>query len=126
MLQGWCTLLGAAWLFAASLEAPFAHYHPEDPDHHHASGFGHFHLGVPDHQDVPGELEIEERDENETAVWQDWASAASPRVSVAYAEAPSAPVWTPALVTADRAADFQPRSHGPPSVRLLPARSPPL
>lgn len=126
MLRGWCTFFGAAWLFAASLEAPFAHFHPDDPDHHHATGFGHFHLAFATHVDVPGELEIEEKDEDETAVWQEWAPAASPRVTIAYAEAPAAPLWTPALIAVGVAADFEPRSHDPPSLRLPPARSPPL
>src|SRR4051794_5708793 len=95
--------ISAAWLFATSLQAPFTHYHPQDPDHHHATGFAHLHLGVvqhPQHHSTSAPLpEIEAHDDDETAIWQEWTATDSPRVNVVQAEVSVAVSWVPRFVS---------------------------
>jgi hypothetical protein len=127
VLRRFSSAIGASWLAVVSLQAPFAHEHPDDPDHHHAAGrpaagfmHGHFDL---DHGDG---VAIEDREDSESAVWLDWAPAAQPRIEVVYV-ANVAPFPEAELqVSLGSVPEFTPRSHGPPSLRLLPARAPPL
>jgi hypothetical protein len=118
------TALLAAMLAGASLEAPFAHVHPADPDHHHAQGMAHAHLAVLHHHDEAPE--ISSRDDDERAVYLDWAPTAAPRVAFAYAEAPPTLTIEPMMTSAGAAPEFRPRAHSPPATRLLPARAPPV
>lgn len=124
MLRRWYTSLGAAFLAVAALQAPFAHVHPEDPEHHHAQGFAHAHFDF-DHHDSH-EPEWEAHEDDESIVYLDWAPTAPPRIVIAYSEAPAVDAWVSVVVRLDPVAEFEPRSHSPPQVRLLPARSPPL
>jgi hypothetical protein len=119
-------MLGAAWLIAAASQAPWAHVHPDDPEHAHAKGLAHGHFGAAAHQDVPGELEIEPHDGEEAAIWLEWAPAAAQRIAVTYTLAPTGPAWEPGYLSAGFAPEFAPRSHDPPSDRLHSPRAPPL
>ena len=119
--------LSAAWFFAASLQAPFRHYHPQDPDHHHATGFAHLHLGVVQHHSTSAPLpEIEAHEDDETAIWQEWTATDSPRVNLVQAEVSVAVPGAPRFVPTGVAPQLIVRSHDPPGQRLLPARAPPL
>lgn len=120
------TAFAAAVLAGASLQAPFAHFHPDDPEHHHATGFAHTHLAVHEHQDQAGVPKIEPHDDSELTIFLEWTPAASQRVVVTYMEAPPALTVEPVIVLLGSAPEFRPRAHSPPSVRLLPARAPPL
>ena len=122
--------ISAAWLFATSLQAPFRHFHPHDPDHHHATGFAHLHLGVVQHeQHHSGSAslpEIDAHDDGEAAIWQEWTATDSPRVNLVHAEVAVALSWVPRFVPTGVAPQLIVRSHDPPGQRLLPARAPPL
>jgi hypothetical protein len=120
------TALAAAMLVGASLQAPFAHVHPEDPDHHHATGFVHDHLAVHEHHDAAEGPELEPHDDNELAIFLEFAPAAAQRVAVTYVQAPSTPGAEPVMVLAGSAPEFTPRANSPPAVRLRPARAPPV
>lgn len=120
------TALMAAVLAGASLEAPFAHMHPKDPDHHHAHGFTHAHLAWLHHHDEGTAPEVSPREDDERAIYLDWAPTAAPRLAVAYSEAPASLTAEPALAAAGVAPEFRPRAHSPPPAPLSPARSPPL
>lgn len=131
MLRRWYTGLGAALLLVAGLQAPFAHVHPDDPDHHHAQGFAHAHLaterGHHDHgHDVDDHLEWRAPDDDEAVVYLDWAPTAAPSVDVAQSSIPVDRTWTPTLVRLNPVNEPDPQSHSPPTLRLLPPRSPPL
>jgi len=122
--------LAVALMAAASFQAPFAHVHPHGEDHDHAGGFGHAHLGAPNqvsvHAGHKSGAELEDVEEKESAVYLEWTPEAVQQIDVIYAEAPMAPLW---LVTYERVGtvvEFEPASNGPPGLRLLPARSPPV
>lgn len=106
------------------MQAPFAHLHPEDPDHHHATGLAHTHLGIHEHE-AEG-LGMEPHDDDALTVFLDWAPAAAQRIAVTYVEAPPTLTVEPASARVGSAPEFRPRAHSPPAVRLFPARAPPL
>ncbi len=118
--------LGAVLLCVASLQAPFAHFHPEDPDHHHASGFAHLHLGHLEDDHDAEEPQWADHDEDETAVYQDWIPSAAPRVTILYSEAVTTFAWQPSSVQAGVAPEFTVRSHDPPGQRSTSDRAPPF
>ena len=124
MRRRFYTALVSAMLVGASLQAPFAHVHPGDPDHHHATGFVHDHLAVHEHHDEG--TEIEAHDDDEFAIFLEWAPAAAQRVVVTYFEVPATPAVEPTMALVGAAPEFTPRANSPPGVRLLPARSPPF
>lgn len=126
MLRRLTIVLTAAWLIATSLQAPFLHFHPQDPDHHHATGLPHLHLGSGQHHSASAHSEIEAPDDDETAVWQEWAATDPPRINLAFTEVTVAFSWEPSFVTVGVAPELVVRSHDPPGQRLLPARAPPL
>lgn len=116
-----------AWLCFASLQAPFAHFHPEDPDHHHGSGLAHLHVGhVTDHDFEPEGPELDHADDDETAVFQEWTPAASQRITVAYAEVVLTPVVEVLFEPEGVAPEIVIRSHDPPDLLASPARAPPV
>lgn len=117
--------LSVAVLAIASLQAPFAHFHPGDPDHHHATGFVHTHFEIDDHHD-DSKPEIESHDDDETAVNLDWAPAAAHRITVVYLGTVAPAPALPTTVRLGTAPEFTPRSNSPPRLRLLPARAPPV
>jgi hypothetical protein len=116
--------LSVAILAAASLQAPFAHFHPEDPQHHHARGFAHTHLLPHDHESR--EREWESHPADETTIYLDWLPAAAQRLVVAYTQVPVTFAWQPAFVRLSVMPDLEPQAHSPPHPRLLPARAPPV
>jgi len=120
------TALAAAMLVGASLQAPYAHLHPGDPDHHHATGFSHDHLAVHEHHDEAEGPEVSPHDDDELAIFLEWAPAAAQRIAVTYVEAPSTPPVELVMVLVGSVPEFTPRANSPPAVRLLPARAPPL
>jgi|SRR5581483_3156182 len=126
MLRCLTTALSAAWLFATSLQAPFMHFHPQDPDHRHATGFAHLHVGLEQHHSASVQPEIETHDDDEATVWQEWAATDPPRISVTHAEVSVAFSWEPSFVPTGVAPDFVVRSHDPPGQRLQSARAPPF
>jgi hypothetical protein len=119
------TALAAAMLATASLQAPFAHVHPEDPEHHHAQGLAHTHLALHPHHEAEGP-EIEKHDDDELTVYLDWAPAAAQRVVVAYVAGPPVPAVDTELAPIGAAPELTPRANSPPALRLLPARAPPV
>lgn len=125
MLRCLTTALSTASLFVLSLQAPFLHFHPQDPDHQHATGFAHLHLGVEQHHSA-STPEIEAHGDDETAVSQEWAATDPPRVKLVHAEALIAFSWEPIFVTTGPAPEFVVRGHDPPGQRLFSARAPPL
>ena len=122
------TVLGAAWLCLTSLQAPFSHFHPQDPDHHHATGFAHVHLGhaLESHHIASEQPELEDHDDEETAVSQEWIPAGAARVHVVYAQVAVDLILNPGVVSLGVAPEFTVRSHDPPGQRLLPPRAPPV
>jgi hypothetical protein len=123
MLRHWCVALGAAWLGTMSLQAPFAHVHPNDPEHHHATGFAHTHLALERHHDASVEAHGED---DELAVGLEWVPVAKQRVVIPRAAAAASSVLDPRHLSAGAAPEFTPRSHDPPLLRLRPSRAPPL
>jgi hypothetical protein len=119
-------VFAAALLAVSSAQAPFAHVHPGDADHHHATGFSHAHLGMEVHHHETEGPEIESHDDDELAVYLDWAPTAAPRIALHYVEAPAVLTVSPVTVSLGAAPVLVARAHSPPSVRLLPARSPPV
>lgn len=125
MFERWYVGFGAALLVVASLQAPFAHVHSGDLDHHHQdTGFIHTHF-EPKHHDS-SQPEIETHDDDEATINLDWAPTEAKRITVTYAGpiavvAPQAPYRSAGI-----AAEFVARSHSPPQFRLLPARAPPV
>ena len=127
MLRCLPTALSVAWLIAASLQAPFLHFHPQDPGHNHSTSFAHLHLGAEQHHPHSSQLEIEAHDDDdEMAVSQEWAATDPPRVKLVYAEVATAFSWEPSFVPTGVAPELVVRSHDPPGQRLLPARAPPV
>ncbi len=122
------TVLGAAGLWLTSLQAPFSHFHPQDPDHHHSSGFAHVHLGhaSESHHVSSEQPELEDHDDEETAVSQEWIPAGSARVQGVYIQAAIGLIFNPGVVSLGVAPEFTVRSHDPPGLRLLPTRAPPV
>jgi hypothetical protein len=118
----------AVWLLISQLTTPFAHVHPGDPGHHHSNGFSHAHLAVHHHeqahQDDAGEWE--DLDENEQAVWLDWAPTEQSRVEIEASATVALFDLVPPILVAGAPIELTPRSHDPPSNRLLPPRSPPV
>ena len=117
-------VLCVAWLCAMSLQAPFAHFHPQDPGHHHSSGFAHMHLGS--HHSSDQKPAWQDHDDDETSISQEWVPAGAARVQVVYAEVAVAFVLNPGVASVGVASEFTVRSHDPPNQRLLPARAPPV
>lgn len=113
-----------ALLAVASLQAPFAHVHTGEPDHH-AAGFVHAHLELA-HAHESEEAEIEAPDDDDAAINVDWAPTEAKRVTVSYAELLVSPAWQPIPVRLGSAPEFRARSHSPPQQRLSPARAPPV
>ncbi len=126
MLRRMLIGLTTALLAVTSFQAPFAHDHPDEPDHHHATGFAHVHLGLAAHPHDDEGLEIEADDDHETAVYREWTPAAAPRIEVVYVEATAPAQGAPTFVSLGVAPVIRPQSHSPPRFRLLPARAPPL
>ena len=118
------TVLGAAWLHAMSLQAPFAHFHPQDLGQHHSSGFAHMHLGSQhgSHQRAAWQ----DHDDDETSISQEWVPAGAARFQMVYAEVAVASALNPGVASVGVASEFTVRSHDPPNHWLLPARAPPL
>jgi hypothetical protein len=117
-------VLSIAILAIASLQAPFAHLHPGDPDDHHAAGFIHTHLAVADHHGSAPEIGA--HDDDDTAINVDWAPTAAPRVTVIYATSISLTHTRPTTVQLGTAPEFAPRANSPPRRLRLPARAPPV
>ena len=130
MVQRLYAGLAVALIAAALLQAPFAHVHSHGEDHDHAGGFAHAHLGSPNplslHTNHEFEVELEAADEDESAVYVEWTPEAVQQIDVVYAEAPMAPLWLVTYESAGTVVEFEPASNGPPGLRLLPARSPPV
>jgi hypothetical protein len=124
MLQRTHIGLAVALLATASLQAPFAHVHPGDSDHHHATGFVHTHLSLADHDDSAPEIESHEDDE--TTINLDWAPAAAHRLTVIYVTSIAPAPARPTVVQLGTAPEFIPRSNSPPIRLHLPARAPPV
>jgi hypothetical protein len=123
--SGLCALL----LVVASLQAPFAHEHPGDPDHHHAEGFVHGHFGHADHHDDDSVNETQsglDHDETDQAtVWLSWAPSAQPRVEIVAIATSAVLELTPELVRVGTPLEFAPTAHSPPPQRFRSPRAPP-
>jgi hypothetical protein len=119
--------LGAALLAAFSLQAPFAHVHPDDPDHphDHATALSHTHLPS-FHDDLSEQPEWEASDHDERTIYLEWAPTAAPRIVVHYAETSSIISFQPTYGEVGLQPEFAPCSHSPPRLGRLPARSPPV
>jgi len=126
MLRLLYSALAAALLTVGALQAPFAHVHPKDPGHHHSTGFTHAHLDLDQHHDKAEGPEIEKHADDELTVYLEWAPAAAPRIDLPYVEVPFVLTLRPVITNLGSAPEFTPHAHSPPSVRLLPARSPPV
>lgn len=110
-----------------SLQAPFAHYHPEDLDHNHATGLAHLHLGhLEEHDARPDGPAWDHADEDETAVSQEWSAENASRVRIVYVTTVMALAWEPQFVPQGVAPEFAVHSHDPPGLRGSPARAPPV
>ena len=125
MLRHWQIGLSVALLAAASLQAPFSHLHPGDPEHHHATGFVHAHLELaqlPDSSDAA----LDHDDDHETTINLDWAPTAAQRIDVTYTGSIVATLVQPNYISIGIAPEFVARSNSPPRLLLLPARAPPV
>ena len=122
MFQTWSAVAGSAWLIVASVQAPFIHVHPDDPDHHHASGLSHFHLP----SRASHESEIESSEEDEVTLWLDWAPVSAQPLIVPDNDSTAFTLVAPRGSEAERVAEFRPCSHDPPVLGTLPPRAPPL
>ena len=121
------SVAAVAWLCIAALQAPFAHYHPEDPDHHHATGLAHLHVGhVPEHHDESEGPELDHGDDDQPAISQEWTPVAPQRVTIVYAEVAVASIVDAQFITEGVAPELVVRSHDPPELRRSSARAPPL
>jgi hypothetical protein len=126
MARQFLVAIGAMWLMATSVWAPFAHIHPGDPGHHHDNGFAHPHFGHPARHDHESEgAEFEENDHDEIAVWTDWAPTVEPRFEIPVADVANSFVLAPIFITEGVAPQYTVRSHDPPALLYLPARAPP-
>lgn len=115
------------WLCFAALQAPFAHYHPEEPDHHHATGLAHLHLGhIEELHDEAEGPELDHGDHDKPAIPQEWTPVAPQRIAVVYEEVAVASVAEVRFVTQWIATEFVVRSHDPPDRFASPARAPPV
>jgi hypothetical protein len=121
------TTAAVIWLCFTALQAPFAHYHPEDPDHHHATGLAHLHLGQlsAHHLEAEGP-ELDHGDENKLAISQEWTPVAPPRIAVVYAEVAVVSAAVVSFASVGVAPGFVVRSHDPPNRLASPARAPPV
>lgn len=134
MMLRWLLVgFNTAFLSVAFLQAPFAHDHPDDPGHNHASGFVHTHLVVEDHHLVVEDHhhldegpEIEPHHDEEPTIYREWAPSVAPRIEVVYAEVAVWIAHCPTFISTGIAPAICPRAHSPPSERLLPPRSPPV
>jgi hypothetical protein len=117
----------AVWLCFAALQAPFAHYHPEEPDHDHATGLAHLHLGHLEelHQDAEGP-ELDHGDYDKPAISQEWTPVAAQRIAMVYGEVTVASAAEIRFATVGVATDFVVRSHDPPNRFASHARAPPV
>lgn len=113
-----------AILLVAFLQAPFAHDHPEDPDHDHAHGFAHAHFALEEHHSEAPELEA--HDDDAIVVYREWSPTETPTINVVHPELTTSSKDEPILVLVGFAPEFRPQANSPPSVRLIPPRSPPL
>ena len=125
--------LGVLLLIVASLQAPLAHEHPDDPEHHHAKGFVHGHFGGHfEHWDHPESHDVHQTDavldhddSEEPTVWLSWFPSAQPRVDLVQAVISTATEFAPEIVRLGTSPDFSPQAHSPPRRTLLPSRAPP-
>lgn len=114
-------------LFLAAIGAPFAHYHPEDPEHEHASGLGHLHLGhAHDDDAAPAGPVWDHADGDETAVSQEWSAESTPHIEVLYTADVTLGDWEPQFTSREVAPEFTVRSHDPPPRGQFPPRAPPV
>jgi hypothetical protein len=117
----------AVWLCFAAFQAPFAHYHPEDPDHHHATGIAHIHVGnASEHPHEAEGPELDHGDGDKPAISQEWTPVASQRIAIVYGEVAPTAIAEVSFETEGVAAEFVVRSHDPPDLRPSSARAPPL
>ncbi len=124
MLQRLHIGFGVALLAAASLQAPFAHLHTGEPDHHHGVGFVHAHLELA-HLQESSQPEMEAHDDDEATINIDWAPTEAKRITVAYVGPIASVPLQPIYVRQGTAPEFTARSNSPPRRLLLPARAPP-
>ena len=121
------TTAAALWLWVVSVQAPFAHYHPEDPGHHHSRGIAHLHLGnIEDEHALPPGPHWDHADDDGTAISQDWSAEGSSRVSLAYTTSAPMTAWERRFIPQGAAPEFVARSHDPPDLHESPARAPPV
>jgi hypothetical protein len=123
------TIAAVIWLCLTALQAPFAHYHPEDPDHHHATGLAHLHLGhlSAHHLEVEAEgAELDHGDEDKSAISQEWTPVAKLRIAPVYAAFALVSAAVVSFATVGVAPGFVVRSHDPPNRLASPARAPPV
>src|SRR5207253_266253 len=101
---------------------------------HHSNGLSHAHLAVHHHshddetfsRKTPEGAEWEDLNENEQAIWLDWAPTEQPRVEITAAEVAVRFELAPQVLATGAVLEFAPCAHDPPSNRLLPPRSPPV
>jgi len=111
-------------LLAAFMQAPFSHVHEHESTQHHAGGLFHTHFAHARVHDS-SQAELRDLDPDDDAVFQQWFSATpnTPQVlTIVLSVAPVLPVpvpneWRPETV--------QPSAHDPPTLTILPPRSPP-
>ena len=126
MIRCWPAGFAVLVLAFAFLQAPFAHFHPGDPEHHHATGIAHAHLNFLAHDEDAHGPEWEDHDDDEAAVYLDWAPAPSPKIAVVYAEVQLPFERQPLFLSPGAVVEFAPQSHDPPILRSLSPRAPPV
>lgn len=122
------TISSVVWLCLAALQAPFMHVHPQDPDHHHATGLVHSHFGhsLEKHDTLDGQATWDHADEDEATVWQEWTPTVASRITIEHAVIETRLVWEPQFVCLHSSTEIVLRWHDPPDLSCSSARAPPV
>jgi hypothetical protein len=112
-------------LLAAFMQAPCAHVHEHESTQHHAGSLFHTHFAHARVQDS-NQAELRDIDPDDDAVFQQWFSATQNTAQVLTIVLSAAPVLPAPVPNEWRTETVQPNSHDPPTLAILPPRSPPV
>jgi len=112
-------------LLAAFIQAPCSHVHEHESTQHHAGNLFHTHF-THVHRHHSAQAELRDLDPNDDAVFQQWFSATQITPQVLTIVLSVAPVLPTPVTNEWREETVQHNAHDPPSIAILPPRSPPV